>query len=100
MLFLVDAFTNHDNIYVDAVGRDSKAVKRECIDCHRWFIAPVQDKSCEMPDGSFIRRNDYVDTCPICDDDAYGLPWNLYFMEDLADKRHLYPYVEPYTVDV
>ena len=89
-----------NNIYIAVSAKHCKGVKRNCTDCQREFTAPVQNKFCEMPDGSFVTRADYIDTCPICDDDFYGLSWNLYFMDDLVEYRPLYRYVEPYTVDL
>ena len=52
-----------------------------------------------MPDGSYICQNEYISVCPLCDDDQYGLTWNLYYMKDLEQDRERYPFVDPYTVD-
>ncbi len=77
-----------------------KPVIRVCVECHENFIAPVQNKSCEMPDGSLVRRSDYIDKCPICDDNFFGITWNLYYMEGLAMYQSQYSYVKPYTIEL
>ena len=80
-------------------SRYTKAVKRECVTCHRVFLAQLEDTPCEIPDGTLIMVQEYVDMCPLCEDNQYGKTWNLYFMEDLKAYQSRYPYVDPYTVD-
>ncbi len=77
----------------------SRGTRRECVECRKLFIAPVQGVDCEMPDGSILRNYEFIDTCPLCDNSSYGITWNLYFMDDLEPYRSMYNHVEPYTVD-
>ncbi len=52
-----------------------------------------------MPDGAYILQQEYIDTCPMCSLDMYGLTWNLYFMKDLEPQRPHHPHVKPYSID-
>lgn len=61
------------------VGYTKPQVQR-CVSCGAEFLAPIEDTSCELPDGGIVYYCDPVLKCPNCDENQFGYAWNKEFM--------------------
>lgn len=62
----------------------TKPVVKQCVECNREFLAPIEGTTYELADGGLMSYSHPVLKCPLCDEKRFGEYLNKDFMADLA----------------